>query len=145
VKFDTCWPCRLTERQNVRAQQEYKKQNYRIFIEPTRRPIIENPTTEEFIAIVAEACDADSRKITNKKLCSKTTLWARQVIVYLAREDLKIPFSQIVLDFKTKDNVAKYAYRVVADYVQQNQEVAEAINQISARYVLTNKEAAVSP
>jgi len=145
LKYDTCRPCRIAKRQEEKVQEEYKKKNFRNLIQPRSGPIIENPTPEEFIAIIADAYEADIQKITNKKLCSYENLWARQVVAYLACEDLGLLFSEIALDFKTVAQAAENAYEVVADYVRQDQKVAETINEIRTRYVLTNQEAAVSP
>ena len=111
---------------------------------PPSKIITENPTPDDLVRIVADAYGIDPEKILKGTRHNYIIRWVRQVAVYLASNDLHMPYEDIASSFKMRRAMVIHAYSTAANCIQGNHEVAEAIKSIGTRYVFTNTGAAIS-
>ena len=111
---------------------------------PPSKIITENPTPDNLVRIVADAYGIDPEKNLKDTRNNYIIRWARQVAIYLAFNDLHMPYEDIASSFKMRRAMVIHAYSTAANCIQGNHEVAEAIKSIGTRYVFTNTGAAIS-
>ena len=144
ARSDTCRLCREKQKQAEKDQAKYRRQNFRSLLMPPSKIITENPTPDDLVRIVADYYGVDPEKTLKDTRINYIMRWVRQVAIYLASNDLHMPYEDIASSFKMRKVMVIHAYRTAANYIQQNHEVAEGIESIRTRYVFTNTGAAIS-